>query len=163
MRFVIDEHQSSVMALIFISVITDVKVWDQTLQWWIWKLIYVYGEPFDFAWFIFVSRSIVKQVDIPLSQAWFISVLFKYKKKNILKLKIGVNIYIMPSTSAGARSPSGLLVIRRVAFLSFWDGFVRHGFSRHFLTDSVSRNTDTCSPDFPHACFRHVQTSLAWV
>merc|ERR1712012_1273700 len=59
----------------------------------------------------------------------------------------------MPSTSAGARAPSGLLGIRRVAFLSFWDGFVRHGFSRHFWTDSVSRNTDTCSPDFHMPAF----------
>ena len=163
MRFVIDEHQSSVMALIFISVITDVKVWElhQTLQWWIWKLIYVYGEPFDFAWFIFVSKSAVNRVDIPLSQAWFF--LFKYKKKNFLNSKL---VWTFIWCYQLRQEPGYCLVFWSSGgprSLSFWGGFVRHGFSRHFWTDSVSRNTDTCSPDFPHACFRHVQTSLAWV
>ena len=145
MRFVIDEHQISVMALLFISVITDVKVWElhQTLQWWIWKLIYVYGEPFDFAWFIFVSKSVIKRVDIPLSQAWFISVLFKYKKKNILKLKIGVNIYIMPSTSAGARLLSGLLVIRRAAFAQLLGWFRETWLLKAFLDGQ-------CFPQYTH-------------
>jgi len=74
MRFVINEHQSSVICLYYNFWSQQMSRYESFTKHCIdeienLSMYMVIGEPFNFAWFIFVSKFVVKRVDIPLSQA----------------------------------------------------------------------------------------------